>query len=141
EPLRAARRAARTTQPAEPKDGRPAAGQPQFDFVEALPDYTPPPLSLLNPPQQETQVDEKELVETARLITEKCREFDVNGQVIAIQPGPVVTVFEFKPDAGIKYSRIVSLTDDLCLAIKAESIRIDRLPGKSTVGIEVQIGR
>jgi S-DNA-T family DNA segregation ATPase FtsK/SpoIIIE len=137
EPLRAARRAAKTTPAADSKDGKASAGQPQFDFVEALPDYTPPPLSLLDPPQQETQVDEKELVETARLITEKCREFEVNGQVIAIQPGPVVTVFEFKPDAGIKYSRITGLSDDLCLAIKAESIRIDRLPGKSTVGIEV----
>jgi S-DNA-T family DNA segregation ATPase FtsK/SpoIIIE len=135
EPQKTARRAARTG-PAEAKPGK-EAGQPEFDFVESLSNYTPPPLSLLDPPQHESQVDEKELVETARLITEKCREFDVNGQVIAIQPGPVVTVFEFKPDAGVKYSRIVSMTDDLCLAIKAESIRIDRLPGKSTVGIEV----
>jgi S-DNA-T family DNA segregation ATPase FtsK/SpoIIIE len=111
--------------------------QPQFDFVQDLVHYTPPPLSLLTPPQQNIDVNEKELVETARIITEKCREFGVNGQVIAIQPGPVVTVFEFKPDAGIKYSRIVSLADDLCLAIEAESIRIDRIVGKSTVGIEV----
>ncbi len=125
----------------EAGEGRAGAGkadrQPQFDFVETLPRYTPPPLSLLNAPQQDVQVDEKDLVETARIITEKCREFDVNGQVIAIQPGPVVTVFEFKPDAGVKYSRIVTLADDLCLAIEAESIRIDRISGKSTVGIEV----
>jgi len=137
DPVRTARRAARQAQaPASDSKGA-AAAQPQFDFVEAMPRYAPPPLSLLNPPQHEQQADEKELVETARLITEKCREFDVNGQVIAIQPGPVVTVFEFKPDAGVKYSRIVTLSDDLCLAIKAESIRIDRIPGKSTVGIEV----
>jgi S-DNA-T family DNA segregation ATPase FtsK/SpoIIIE len=135
EPQKAARRAARTT-PAS-AEARKGDGQPEFDFVESLSHYTPPPLSLLDPPQRESQVDEKELVETARLITEKCREFDVNGQVIAIQPGPVVTVFEFKPDAGVKYSRIVGMTDDLCLAIKATSIRIDRLAGKSTVGIEV----
>jgi len=136
DPLRTARRAAKTTQSSE-KEVKPAGEQPQFDFVEALPHFTPPPLSLLNPPKHEGQVDEKEMVETARLLTEKCREFDVNGQVIAIQPGPVVTVYEFKPDAGVKYSRIVTLADDLCLAIKAESIRIDRLAGKSTVGIEV----
>jgi S-DNA-T family DNA segregation ATPase FtsK/SpoIIIE len=136
ETQKAARRAARTT-PAAGTDAKPAADQPQFDFVEALSPYTPPPLSLLNPPQHESRIDEKEMVETARLLTEKCREFDVNGQVIAIQPGPVVTVYEFKPDAGVKYSRIVTLADDLCLAIKAESIRIDRLAGKSTVGIEV----
>jgi DNA segregation ATPase FtsK/SpoIIIE, S-DNA-T family len=134
---RAARRAARGPAIAE----RGAAGvqqaQPQFEFVGGLASYAPPPLSLLNPPQHDVQVDEKELVDKARIITEKCREFDVNGQVIAIQPGPVVTVFEFKPDAGVKYSRVVGLEEDLCLAIEAESIRIDRLAGKSTVGIEV----
>src|SRR5262245_50104545 len=130
----AARRSARAVARAK---GGPAEGQPQFDFGDTPPRYTPPPLSLLNPPQHEVQVDEKELVETARIITEKCREFDVTGQVIAIQPGPVVTVFEFKPDAGVKYSKIVTLADDLCLAIEAESIRIDRIAGKSTVGIEV----
>ncbi|MCZ6697225.1 MAG: DNA translocase FtsK 4TM domain-containing protein [Acidobacteria bacterium] len=122
--------------PAEPATATPEQ-QPQFDFIEQLVEYTPPPLSLLAPPQEHVQVNEKELVEIARMITEKCREFGVNGQVIAIQPGPVVTVFEFKPDAGVKYSRIVSLADDLCLAIEAESIRIDRLAGKATVGIEV----
>jgi len=130
---RAARRSTRGGR--KPAEGPEA--QPQFDFVENKARYVPPPLSLLNPPQPGDQVDEKELVETARIITEKCREFDVNGQVIAIQPGPVVTVFEFKPDAGVKYSRIVSLADDLCLAIEADSIRIDRIAGKSTVGIEV----
>src|SRR5262245_11419169 len=130
----AARRSARAVARAK---GGPAEGQPQFDFGDTPPRYTPPPLSLLNPPQHEVQVDEKELVETARIITEKCREFDVTGQVIAIQPGPVVTVFEFKPDAGVKYSKIVTLADDLCLAIEAESIRIDRIAGKSTFGIEV----
>ncbi len=52
-------------------------------------------------------------------------------------PGPVVTTFEFKLDPGVKYGRVTSLVDDLCLGLKAESIRIDRIPGKSTVGIEV----
>jgi DNA segregation ATPase FtsK/SpoIIIE, S-DNA-T family len=132
----AARRAA--TRAAAAKDrAAPPEGQPQFDFGTTAKQYTAPPLSLLNPPTHDVQVDEKELVETARILTEKCREFDVTGQVIAIQPGPVVTVFEFKPDAGVKYSRIVTLADDLCLAIEAESIRIDRIAGKSTVGMEV----
>ena len=71
------------------------------------------------------------------MISEKCAEFDVNGSITQIHPGPVVTTFEFKPDAGIKYSRITGLVDDLCLGIKAESVRIDRIPGKATVGIEV----
>src|SRR5207248_8489958 len=61
----------------------------------------------------------------------------VRGQITQINPGPVVTTFEYKPEAGIKYSRITNLTDDLCLALKAESILIERMAGKSTVGIQV----
>src|SRR6202035_5414267 len=64
-------------------------------------------------------------------------EFEVGGRVTQINPGPVVTTYEFKPEAGIKYSRITELADDLCLALKADSILIERIPGKSTVGIEV----
>ena len=71
------------------------------------------------------------------MLTEKCAEFDVHGQITQINPGPVVTTFEFKPEAGIKYSRITSLCDDLCLALQAESILIERMAGKSTVGIQV----
>jgi S-DNA-T family DNA segregation ATPase FtsK/SpoIIIE len=96
-----------------------------------------PPTELLSPPENPFPVDESILMERARRIAEKCAEFDVNGTVTQIHPGPVVTTFEFKPDAGIKYSRITGLVDDLCLGIKAESVRIDRIPGKATVGIEV----
>jgi S-DNA-T family DNA segregation ATPase FtsK/SpoIIIE len=96
-----------------------------------------PPIDLLNPPENPFPLDESDLMERARMISDKCAEFDVNGSITQIQPGPVVTTFEFKPDAGIKYSRITSLVDDLCLGIKAESVRIDRIPGKATVGIEV----
>jgi DNA segregation ATPase FtsK/SpoIIIE, S-DNA-T family len=96
-----------------------------------------PATDLLNTADNPFPVDEADLMERARLISEKCAEFDVNGNITQIHPGPVVTTFEFKPDAGIKYSRITGLVDDLCLGIKAESVRIDRLPGKATVGIEV----
>jgi len=96
-----------------------------------------PSTDFLHPAENAFPVDEKELMQRARLITEKCAEFDVHGSVTQIHPGPVVTTFEFKPDAGIKYSRITGLVDDLCLGIKAESARIDRIPGKATVGIEV----
>ena len=71
------------------------------------------------------------------MLAEKCGEFDVRGQVVQINPGPVVTTFEFKPEAGIKYSRVTGLSDDLCLALRAESILIERMAGKSTVGIQV----
>jgi DNA segregation ATPase FtsK/SpoIIIE, S-DNA-T family len=96
-----------------------------------------PSVDLLQSADNPYPVDEADLMERARMISEKCAEFGVNGGITQIHPGPVVTTFEFKPDAGIKYSRITGLVDDLCLGIKAESIRIDRLPGKATVGIEV----
>lgn len=99
--------------------------------------YRLPAPSLLRMAERSEKVQEDELKECARAIEEKCREFDVGGHVTQINPGPVVTTYEFKPEAGIKYSRITGLADDLCLALRAESILIERIPGKSTVGIEV----
>jgi S-DNA-T family DNA segregation ATPase FtsK/SpoIIIE len=99
--------------------------------------YILPPIDLLEVPLAHHQEAEEELRERARILAEKCKEFAVTGHIHRINPGPVVTTFEFKPDPGIKYSRVVGLAEDLCLALKAESIRIDRIPGRSTVGIEV----
>ena len=99
--------------------------------------YKLPPSSLLHQADQQQKVNADELKILAQVLTEKYAEFDVHGQVTQINPGPVVTTFEFKPEAGIKYSRITSLTDDLCLALRAESILIERMAGKSTVGIQV----
>jgi len=96
-----------------------------------------PPSSLLHRPDEQRAIDADELKLLAQVLTEKYAEFDVHGQITQINPGPVVTTFEFKPEAGIKYSRITNLTDDLCLALKAESILIERMAGKSTVGIQV----
>jgi S-DNA-T family DNA segregation ATPase FtsK/SpoIIIE len=99
--------------------------------------YTLPPTALLDAPKTERRVDERELMDAARMLEEKCREFAVEGNVVQIHPGPVVTTFEFKPEAGVKYSKITSLADDLSLALKAESVLIERTPGKSTVGIQI----
>ncbi len=99
--------------------------------------FTLPSIDLLKEPEPQTIESEQELLERARLITDKLREFSVNGSVVAIHPGPVVTTFEFKPEAGVKYSKITGMTDDLSLALKAESVRIDRMAGRSTVGVEV----
>ena len=99
--------------------------------------FTLPPASLLDAPKGERKIDERELMDSARQLEEKCREFLVEGQVAQIHPGPVVTTFEFKPEAGVKYSKITGLADDLCLAMQAESVLIDRIPGKSTVGIQI----
>jgi S-DNA-T family DNA segregation ATPase FtsK/SpoIIIE len=99
--------------------------------------YKLPAIQLLREGERTQKLDEDELKMKARAIEAKCHEFGVEGRVTQINPGPVVTAFEFKPEAGIKYSRIIGLTEDLCLALQAESILIERIPGKSTVGIEV----
>jgi S-DNA-T family DNA segregation ATPase FtsK/SpoIIIE len=96
-----------------------------------------PPLELLRMAERSERIDEDDLKDCARAIEQKCQEFDIGGRITQINPGPVVTTYEFKPEAGIKYSRITGLAEDLCLALKAESILIERIPGKSTVGIEV----
>ncbi len=96
-----------------------------------------PPSTLLNLGEEPLAIREDLLREEARKLVEKCAEFKVNGQIVQINPGPMVTTYEFKPDASVKYSRVAGLGDDLCLAMRAESILIERMAGKSTIGIQV----
>jgi S-DNA-T family DNA segregation ATPase FtsK/SpoIIIE len=96
-----------------------------------------PPTSLLDELTSDATVDKSRLFEKAKTLQGKCSEFDVHGNVVEIHPGPVVTTYEFKPDAGVKYSKIVGLANDLALALEAESIRIDRMSGRGTVAIEI----
>jgi S-DNA-T family DNA segregation ATPase FtsK/SpoIIIE len=98
--------------------------------------YKLPSTALLNEIPPGNGYDSLELKEIASRIKSKLEEFNVRGSVVQINPGPVVTTFEYKPEAGIKYSRITTLTEDLCLGLQAESVLIERLPGKPTVGIE-----
>jgi DNA segregation ATPase FtsK/SpoIIIE, S-DNA-T family len=119
------------------KAERPAKKTAEPKIAKGNANYRLPPISLLREGERSQKLDEEELKDRARAIEEKCLEFDVQGRVTQINPGPVVTTFEFKPEAGIKYSRIIGLTEDLCLALQAESILIERIPGKSTIGIEV----
>jgi S-DNA-T family DNA segregation ATPase FtsK/SpoIIIE len=124
-----------------PKGEAPATGKLPFDADRArrvaYTEYSMPPLGFLNEAPPPSEQADTELLGLATRLAEKCKEFNVTGQIKHICPGPVVTTYEFKPDPGVKYSRVVSLVDDLCLALKAESIRIDRMPGKPHVGIEV----
>jgi len=114
-----------------------AAIKPKTTMPKIAGNFKLPPSSLLQRPDEQQAIDADELKLLAQVLTDKYAEFDVHGQVTQINPGPVVTTFEFKPEAGIKYSRITGMTDDLCLALKAESILIERMAGKSTVGIQV----
>jgi len=99
--------------------------------------YVIPPTTILDELKADVEMDKVRLFEKARTLQGKCGEFGVMGSVVEIHPGPVVTTYEFKPDAGIKYSKIVALADDLALALEAESIRVDRMSGRGTVGIEI----
>ncbi len=121
----------------EVTDRADAEHKPKTTLPKIAGSYKLPPSSLLHRPDEQQSVHEEELKTIAQVLTAKYAEFDVHGQVTQINPGPVVTTFEFKPEAGIKYSRIIGLTDDLCLALRAESILVERMPGKSTVGIQV----
>jgi S-DNA-T family DNA segregation ATPase FtsK/SpoIIIE len=114
-----------------------AESRPKTIMPKMQGSYKLPSSALLHRADERNEFDEEELKRLAQILTEKCAEFGVHGQVTQINPGPVVTTFEFKPEAGIKYSRVVSLQDDLCLALKAESVLIERMAGKSTVGIQV----
>ncbi|MCZ2079017.1 MAG: DNA translocase FtsK 4TM domain-containing protein [Bryobacterales bacterium] len=121
---------------AAPAEFAPAA-RPVVEHLPERKQYELPPTSLLNEPAARNPYDSQELKDIAVRIKSKFEEFNVLGSVVQINPGPVVTTFEFKPEAGIKYSRITTLTEDLCLGLQAESILIERIPGKPTVGIEV----
>jgi len=114
-----------------------AAARKAERIAAALSVYRLPDYEFLHPPQERHERADEELRELATQVAEKCKEFNVTGKIEYICPGPVVTTYEFKPDPGVKYSRVTGLVDDLCLALKAESIRIDRVPGKAHVGIEV----
>jgi len=128
---------ARRAVPVAPPLPLPEPVAPTPSTPRRLDAYALPPASLLDAAKVEREIDERELMDSARQLEEKCREFAVEGQVAQIHPGPVVTTFEFKPEAGVKYSKITGLADDLCLAMQAESVLIDRIPGKSTVGIQI----
>ncbi len=129
--------------PASPPDGISFGRRADADIkpVTIVPKsvrgYKLPSSSLLYRSEEHAVVREEALREEARVLVQKSAEFGVDGQVTQINPGPVVTTFEFKPEAGVKVARITGLADDLCLAMAAESILIERMPGKSTVGIQV----
>ena len=86
---------------------------------------------------EQQSLDDDELMALGEVIKNRLAEFGVEGSVEGISPGPVITVFEYQPAPGVKVSQVVNLADDLALSLRAESIRIDRMAGKPTLGIEV----
>lgn len=99
--------------------------------------YNPPWRDIFSNPDPDNSIDRQDLSRKANLLVKKLEEFKVTGRVVNIHPGPIVTTYEFKMDPGIKYNKVLSLAQDLSIALSAESIRIDRTPKKPTIGIEV----
>jgi S-DNA-T family DNA segregation ATPase FtsK/SpoIIIE len=97
----------------------------------------PPERLLRAAPKRDRERDREEFRQTMDLIASKCLEFDVEGIVDTFTPGPVVTTYEFKPSAGVKVAQVSNLENDLALALAAEKVRIERIPGRAAVGIEV----
>ncbi len=125
---------------AQPK--KPAIPQKQlFPELGKKGDYQFPPFSLLDPGKAVEKIDKNELYDKKQRIEEKLSEFRVEGEVREYHPGPVVTTYEFYPSPGIKVSQVANLSEDLSLALEAESVRIQRIPGKSTLGVEVPNNR
>ncbi len=116
---------------------RPAEQQPLLPDLGKKGDYRFPPFNLLEPGKPSEKLDKDELFHKKKLIEEKLREFDIDGEVREYHPGPVITTFEYFPAPGIKVSQVAGKTEELSLALAAESVRIQRIPGKSSLGIEI----
>src|SRR5262249_4401737 len=117
------------------------ARQESFSFRESksLGPYQLPDIAMFQEPPRGTRTyDRESLIMQSRILEKKLADFNVGGSVVKVHPGPVVTMFESEPASGIKVQRIVSLQDDLALALRALSVRIIApLPGKAVVGVEV----
>jgi S-DNA-T family DNA segregation ATPase FtsK/SpoIIIE len=122
------------SKPVKPKAAKPA----KAPAVPAGPGGLPSAALLTSPPPQATSQTPEVLQPLADRLKECLNDFNVQGEIQRVVPGPVVTMFEFKPAPGIKVSKIENLTDDIALALKAESVRIEApIPGKDSVGIEI----
>ena len=141
-------RAGRRTPPAEPHivDHRAERkkrdpSQEAFVFSERTTQgpYQFPDISIFQrPPEVGRRIDRESLIMNSRILEKKLADFGVTGRVVTVHPGPVITMYEFEPGAGVKVNRITNLADDLALALRALSVRIIApLPGKSVVGIEI----
>ncbi|HTF93658.1 MAG TPA: DNA translocase FtsK 4TM domain-containing protein [Verrucomicrobiae bacterium] len=118
---------------------KPAQPEEQYKLPEVGAGYKLPPSELLDPPEGEQfKIDKETLHANSLILRKKLADFGVEGEVVAVRPGPVITMYEFKPAPGVKVRRIVLLADDLAMALRAVSVRIlAPIPGESVVGIEI----
>jgi len=125
--------------PPKPIKPVPVPKQEVFEFMQTGKGFKLPPVSFLDDPEERpVSVDDESLRMQSRLLEKKLEDFGVRGSVVAVYPGPVITTFEYEPAPGVKINKIVTLSDDLALTLRATSIRIVApIPGKAAIGIEV----
>lgn len=111
--------------------------QEVFDFVRDTPASALPEKTMLSLPPPAVDPDPRHLTAMRELVEARCREFRVDGRVEDVSPGPVITTYEFRPAAGVKYAQVAALEEDLALGLQVEAVRIERIPGKATIGLEV----
>jgi S-DNA-T family DNA segregation ATPase FtsK/SpoIIIE len=134
---------ARPASPAAPskeaKDTKEPSGQQPFPFAAGKQGYGKPSLKLLDAASADRgSISQEEMAQNSQILEKKLREFDVEGRVTAVNPGPVITSYEIEPGPGIKINRIVALADDLALGLRALSVRVVApIPGKAAVGVEI----
>jgi S-DNA-T family DNA segregation ATPase FtsK/SpoIIIE len=117
----------------------PAPKQEVFAFMKKDGGFQLPPVAFLEEPEHTpVSADDENLRMLSRLLEKKLEDFNVNGNVVAVSPGPVITTFEYAPAPGVKINKIVTLADDLALTLRATSVRIVApIPGKAAIGIEI----
>jgi S-DNA-T family DNA segregation ATPase FtsK/SpoIIIE len=123
----------------KPVKEAPVPKQEVFEFMRAETDFRLPSVNLLDELRaRPASFDNENLKMQSKLLEKKLEDFGVNGRVAAVIPGPVITTFEYEPAPGVKINKIVNLTDDLSLALRATSIRMEApIPGKAVIGIEI----
>ncbi|PID39920.1 MAG: cell division protein FtsK [Proteobacteria bacterium] len=123
----------------KPVPAKPVPKQAVFEFMKEAGTFSLPSINFLDDPAERPPSTSKaNLHMQSRLLEKKLEDFGVNGKVVAVTPGPVITTFEYEPAPGVKINRIVNLTDDLALALRAISIRIVApIPGKAVIGVEI----
>jgi len=123
----------------EERTRRKKAEQLPFEFLHLQDTYTLPPLTILdNVERKDTKIKRESLIMNSRLLEKKLADFGVEGKVTEVKPGPVIAMYELEPAPGVKINKITNLSDDLALAMKAQSVRIVApIPGKSVIGIEI----
>lgn len=140
ERLKKEKEARRSFRPEAPPRAKPAPPPPEpllFPDLGRKGEYHYPPFTLLEPGKPAEKVDKNELFDKKRRIEEKLKEFGIEGEVREYHPGPVITTYEYFPAPGIKVAQVANLTEDLALALETESVRIQRIPGKSSLGVEI----